>query len=96
MVIECKIVFDLNDIRAIRMECMHSGCNGVILVDLTKVKDASLQQYCPFCNERWTSPKNGTPESDLIRALNMIRYNGRTDIAPVHFLFELDKNDCKR
>ena len=48
MVKETRVIFDLSDIKAVRLQCSHCGREAVQSVESTEVP-----KRCPFCNEDW-------------------------------------------
>ena len=48
MVTEVRQVFDLSDIKALRVQCSH--CKGEVLYDPTRTK---IPKDCPLCHMDW-------------------------------------------
>ena len=63
---ESKVVFDLSDLTAVRLEC--SQC-GWILVWPTDKEARTIPAECPSCTVSWSSPANGRTIADQLLTL---------------------------
>ena len=48
MVKEIRYIFDLTDVKALRLRCGHCGREAVQSIETTEVP-----KTCPFCNDEW-------------------------------------------
>lgn len=87
MVKEKKIVFGLEDITSIRIQC--GKCAGVILLKLV-ANDMSpnIPPVCPHCQESWQHSGAGKVLAQCL--LNELHRELRNTNGPVQFFFELD------
>ena len=60
MVKETRQVFDLSDIKAVRLQC--NSCKGELVIELDKAK---IPVNCPHpgCEQRWTAQNSTSSES---------------------------------
>ena len=48
MVKQTRHIFDLSDVKALRLRCGHCGREAVQSIETTEVP-----KTCPFCNDEW-------------------------------------------
>ena len=88
---ERRIIFDLNDIVAIRVKCVK--CKGESILDLSERTAQYLQSGCQVCNSNWFNPRDETPESILVRLISGHRTE---DEKSIRLLFELNDDGPER
>ena len=62
---ETHIVFDLSDIRAVRIQC--AKCKGEVMMALDGV--VPLMARCPYCQALWYDSAKATAVRDLVPML---------------------------
>ena len=85
MVKETRHIFDLSDIKAIRLQCSH--CKGEVVQAVLEYK---LPADCPLCGEDWDIPRpDGSmgPNRLLARAIQDVV---RSQSLPMTIRFEID------
>ena len=92
MVKETRHIFDLSDIKAIRLQCPCCHREAV-----QSVEDTDVSTRCPFCNADWES--NDLPNNQrglayhLVRNLKSLLCQQST---PVVIRFEIDGEEAKQ
>lgn len=92
MVKEKIVLFQIDDIKAIRIQC--NNCKGELVVDL---KDVELPLKCPMpqCGYRW-SPQNATSTNTygtLLALKNLFQFPGER--MTLRFEIEGDEESSK-
>lgn len=65
MVKESRIVFGINDIAGIRIQC--AKCKAELILD---IKESSwIPGDCPLCKTNWVTSQQFSPADTLLRAL---------------------------
>ena len=87
MVKQTRIIFDLNDIEAVRLQCSH--CGGEIVNSVVEVEITSA---CPQCGKKWepVEPNGYRGKNwELLRVLKEII----ASTLPMRVRFEIDHQD---
>ena len=85
MVKETRQIFDLSDVKAIRLRCEY--CKAEVVQEILAYK---IPGDCPLCGHRWETPRpDGSmgPNRLLVRAIQDIL---RTEYLPVTVRFEIE------
>ena len=69
---ERRIIFDLNDIVAVRIGCAHKDCGGETVISLNSDKAGLLPNGCTVCNRSWVFI-DPPLEAEFLSSLNLIR-----------------------
>lgn len=73
MVIEKLIVFDVNEIHRVRVQCWNLDCGQDFILRLDKNGD-DIPVACPHCREQWrVQGSRPGPERRLIQHLKKLR-----------------------
>ena len=89
MVKEKRIVFDVNDLSAFRIECMAEGCHEEVLI--TQLDNGRpFSERCPGCQKQWFAPNKEPFEHVLLKAIRAIRSSGES---PVRIKLELPDHE---
>ena len=92
MVIEHKLIFDLGDIRHVRLGCAWTSpktkepCTGEAVVSLRAMDE--IPNTCPVCGKEWLAKQNLAVELQLLKKMRSVL------IAPsqvVNLRFEMDE-----
>lgn len=92
MVVECRLIFDLADIRYIRLACMLTSpktkelCTGEAVVSLRAMDE--IPNTCPVCGKEWLAKQNLAVELQLLKRMRSVL------IAPsqvVNLRFEMEE-----
>ena len=68
MVKETRIIFEVKDILAFRVQCKNPKCGNEVLLRLASTK--SLPDSCPMCKEqRWLAGSGGAQLLTALRAV---------------------------
>ncbi|MCY3692703.1 MAG: hypothetical protein OXI54_07520 [Chloroflexota bacterium] len=96
MVKETRIVFDLGDIRHVRIIC--TKCQGEIARSLSQSRNM-LPQRCPNCLEEWwdeaSKPRVIDATVEMLKAVDRLVQSLSMDEQPVAVRFEIDGEDEK-
>ncbi len=88
MVKQTRIIFDLSDIKAVRLQCGH--CKAEVADEVLNYR---LPKQCPLCGEDWDSQLANDPMGPnqlLIRAIKDVL---QSDRLPMMVRFEIDGED---
>ncbi len=87
MVKEKRIVFEIEDVVKVRIQC---GACGDEVVKRVNDESLGLPQFCPLCNERWRMDNDDATH----RLLTVLpRFANRCDGQAVTVSFEMDETD---
>ena len=85
---EKRIIFELNDLVAIRIKCVK--CKGETILDLGKRTTQYLPSGCSVCNSTWYNPRDDSPEATLVELISGHRIE---DEKSIRLRFELPDDD---
>lgn len=85
IVAERKIVFEVSDLTAVRLECRECGWE---LVWPTDKGDRNIPAECPSCTASWHSPDLGRELADQVR--RMIRQIRNSSDPAIRVRLEMD------
>ena len=90
MVKETRHIFDLTDIKAVRLQC--NSCKKEFVQSLV---DNTIPDYCPSpkCDRRWENAQK-TDNYHLLRAARAILFDPTS--LPMTIRFEIDGEENKR
>ena len=89
MVKQTRIIFDIGDLLAIRLQCGHCGKEAVQPLDV-----AEVQKNCPMCHKQWEDDFPDAVRGDnwqLIRAMkSLLKEAQNNPPARMTIRFEID------
>ena len=88
MVKETRHIFDLSDVKALRLRCECCGREAVQSIQKTEVK-----KRCPFCNQDWENEMPGATRGTNYNLVRNIQILLKTDTPRMTVRFEIDGED---
>ena len=85
MVKETRQIFDVSDIKAIRLYCAHCGREAV-----QSIKATEVPKKCPFCNQDWENDYPGDNRGYNWQMVRSIQALVGTDNPRMIIRFEID------
>ena len=84
MVKETKIVFEIGDIRGLRLVCVNCKNETMLLLQC----DLPMPDVCNVCHQAWQWP--GNQRNTIKDAIDKLRLALRAQGSPVRLRFEID------
>ena len=88
MVKQTRHIFDLSDIRALRLQCAHCGREAV-----QPIKATEVPKQCPLCREDWEDDYPNGNRGDNWRMVAAMRRLLKADSPRMTIRFEIDAEE---
>ena len=83
---EHRILFGLDDLKAIRMRCCN--CHADLVLNLEDGLEPTMPLQCPSCYTKWVpNEREGSAETRLLHAVHLARKLGGSGVQTI---FELE------